>query len=133
MPRYELNLRDYYRIVRRHIIVIIAVAVGLGGMTFTLSPTEPTYRATATVRITQASNLTSLLLQTFYWSPQDNISTQTMLISSQPVLLKVAQLIDPATYSGFSIPSGITHSEVLKPPGNPACASNCRACTGSYA
>ena len=91
MARYELNLRDYYRILRRHIIIIVVVAIGLGGMTFTLSPTEPTFRATATVQISRASNLTSLLIQTFYWSPEDNIATQTMLISSQPVLLKVAQ------------------------------------------
>ena len=26
MARYELNLRDYYRILRRHIIIIVVVA-----------------------------------------------------------------------------------------------------------
>lgn len=91
MARYELNLRDYYRIIRRHIIVITAVAVGLGGITYLRSPTESNYRAMATVRITRSSDLTGLLLQTFYWSPEDNIATQTRLISSQPVLLRIAK------------------------------------------
>jgi succinoglycan biosynthesis transport protein ExoP len=96
MPRYELNLRDYYRIVRRHIIVIAAVAIGLGGLSFMLTEQVPTYRARATVRIQRASDMTSFLLETFYWSPEDNISTQVRLINSQPVLLKVAQKMDPS-------------------------------------
>lgn len=104
MARYELNLRDYYRILHRHIIIIAVVAIGLGAMTFLMSPTEPTYRATATVQISRASTLTSLLIQTFYWNPEDNIATQTILISSQPVLLKVAQAMG-------RIPPEIEHQE----------------------
>ncbi len=104
MARYELNLRDYYRILHRHIVIIAVVTIGLGGMTFFMSPTEPTFRATATVQISRASNLTSLLIQTFYWSPEDNIATQTMLISSQPVLLKVAQAMG-------DIPPEVEHLE----------------------
>lgn len=109
MAKYELNLRDYYRIARRHIIVIVATAAGLGGLTFTLSPTESTYSARATVRITQASDLTGLLLQTFYWSPEDNISTQTKLISSQPVLLKIAKELN-------SIPQNVELEEAITHP-----------------
>ncbi|MFC1499623.1 polysaccharide biosynthesis tyrosine autokinase [Candidatus Zixiibacteriota bacterium] len=96
MARYELNLRDYYRILRRHVIVVIAIAIGLGGLSFVLSmPTEATWEATATVRITQASDLTGLMVETFSWSSEDNIATQTMLISSQPVLLETARLMYP--------------------------------------
>lgn len=92
MARYELNLRDYYRILRRHVIVIVAISIGLGGMSFVMSMgTDVTYQAIATVRITQASDLTGLMLETFSWSSEDNIATQTMLISSQPVLLETAK------------------------------------------
>ncbi len=92
MARYELNLRDYYRILRRHIIVITAISIGLGSMSFVMSMgTDVTYEAIATVRITQASDLTGLMLETFSWSSEDNIATQTMLISSQPVLLETAK------------------------------------------
>ena len=62
MARYELNLRDYYRILRRHVIVIAAVSIGLGGMTLTLSSgTEPSYEARATVRIIQATDLAGFI------------------------------------------------------------------------
>lgn len=96
MARYELNLRDYYRILRRHLIVIGAVSIGLGGMTLTLSSsTLPTFRASATVRITQATDLAGFMLQAFTWSSGENIATQTILISSQPVLLEAVKILHP--------------------------------------
>jgi len=72
MARYELNLRDYYRILRRHIIVISVISIGLGGMSFVLSMgADATWEAKATVLITQASDLTGMMLETFSWSSED--------------------------------------------------------------
>ncbi len=89
MARYELNLRDYYRILRRHLIVIVAVTIGLGGLSFVMaleSRIEQTYTATSRVQISQVSNIVDLVLQTFTYSSGNYIATQSMLISSQPVL-----------------------------------------------
>ncbi len=94
MPRYELNLRDYYRILRRHWIVIFIVSLGLGGITFFSSDDDVAYQASATIRIRQQSNMVSLLMQTFYWSPTDNLGTQIRLITSQPSLLEIAKTLD---------------------------------------
>lgn len=94
MPRYELNLRDYYRIVRRHWIVVAVVALGLGAMTYVLSEAPTTYQATSRIQYSQATNLAGLITETFYWSGEDNMSTQVRLISSQPVAKMVAEEIE---------------------------------------
>jgi len=110
MARYELNLRDYYRILRRHWIVIFVVSLGLGAITWYWSGDDDTsYQAHATVRIRQSSNLAGLLLQTFYWSPTDNIDTQIRLITSQRSLLEVAKKYDAAREVSDAIPDTTTY------------------------
>ncbi|MFC1529321.1 polysaccharide biosynthesis tyrosine autokinase [Gemmatimonadota bacterium] len=91
MARTDLNLRDYYQIIRRHLVVVIAVTLGMGGITSLLATPQVNYRATSTVRIVQTTDMTGLILQAFDVSLTDNISTQTRMITSQPVLLEVAQ------------------------------------------
>ncbi|MFO7768977.1 MAG: polysaccharide biosynthesis tyrosine autokinase [bacterium] len=91
MARYELNIRDYYRIVRRHWLVVSVVAFGLGALTWLLSGQPTTYQATARIQYSQATDVSGLILETFYWSGEDNISTQVKLISSQPVAKRVAE------------------------------------------
>ncbi|MFC1629031.1 polysaccharide biosynthesis tyrosine autokinase [Gemmatimonadota bacterium] len=117
MARYELNLRDYYRILRRHLIVIIAVSVGLGGLSWALSlDTDESWSASSVVQITQASDIVDLMLEAVTYSSGDEIATKTMLISSQPVLWETIKQLDA------SIDTSITYEQVLDglEPENPA-------------
>ena len=52
MAQYDLNLRDYWRILRRRWQVVAAVALAFGGMAYVLSEVQkpdPIYQATAVV------------------------------------------------------------------------------------
>ena len=54
MPQYEMNLRDYWRIIRKRKVVIIAILAIVMDSTWWWGRTAtPTYRATAEVKIIQ--------------------------------------------------------------------------------
>ena len=92
MAQYELDLRDYGRIVikRKKIIVFATILVGL--LTFILTP-EPKsyYKARSTVRISQSSTVAGLFLQAISYSRWNNMETQAKIIRSFPIISKTAQ------------------------------------------
>ncbi|MEK6693352.1 MAG: AAA family ATPase [Nitrospirota bacterium] len=94
MPQYELNLRDYWRIIRkrRGIILFIVLALGLGSFVVTeIRRPVLNYMATATVKFERASTVTGLFMEVISWSPGDSIATQAEVIRSYPVIEGVAK------------------------------------------
>ena len=90
--QYDLNLQDYLRILRRHWKVVAGCALLVGVLTMLLTPrVKPVYEATARVKWTRSDNITGLFLESFAWSPGDDLSTQAQIIRSKPVALKAAQ------------------------------------------
>jgi len=95
MAQYDLNLRDYLRILRRRkgIVILVPLLFGAFSFGFTLvqAPT-PRYRATAVVRIEQALPLASLLLQELVTlSPVGNLETHAALVKGFPVMSLAAK------------------------------------------
>lgn len=94
MAQYELNLRDYWRVIRKrkNIIILMVLALGLGSLVMTrvLRP-EPVYMATATIKFERASTMAGLFAEIFTWSPGDTIATQSEVIRSYPVIEGVAK------------------------------------------
>lgn len=94
MTQYELNIRDFWRIIRKRKIFIVfaMVAIAILSVIFSfLNRPEPVYESMASVKIERTNTLTGIYLQTITYNPEDNISTQAEVIRSFPVIQKVAQ------------------------------------------
>jgi polysaccharide biosynthesis transport protein len=94
MAQYELNLRDYWQIVRkqRRTVLLMAVLVALAafGLSQLLKP-PPLYEATASVKFERSSNVAGLFLETVTISYSDNIASQVEVIKSYPVMEAAAR------------------------------------------
>lgn len=94
MAQFEVNLRDLYRVLRRRIriFVVTPVLMGVATFFFTESP-PPIYQAEALVKVTRSSTLAGLMVDLIKYSAYDDMATQVMVVTSQPVLQEVARRI----------------------------------------
>jgi len=104
MAQYEMNLRDYWLIIRRRRLWIIATTIVTMLFSLWLARQKvPHYQATATVKFEQSTNVSGLLVEVLSYSSSDNIETQATLIKSYPVLEEVGRRmgrLPPATGDG---------------------------------
>ncbi|MFH1212557.1 MAG: polysaccharide biosynthesis tyrosine autokinase [Candidatus Neomarinimicrobiota bacterium] len=105
MPHYELNLRDYWRIIKKKKIIVTVTLVMLSGFSLIFAimnrPT-PLYRATASLKIERNTNLSGLYMYSLSWGSGDDLATRAEEIKSYPMIEKAAQvmsLIDSALTS----------------------------------
>lgn len=94
MAQYDLNLRDYWRILRRRWQVVAAVALAFGGMAYVLSEVQkpdPIYQATAVVKFERMTTLVGLLVETISVSQGDTLATQAAVVRSFSVLERAAK------------------------------------------
>jgi succinoglycan biosynthesis transport protein ExoP len=108
LAQYELNLRDYWHVVRKQrrtvLLTIFLVAFASLGLSELLRPT-PLYEATASVKYDHSSNLANLFVEAMTYSYTDDVASQTQVARSYPVIetaAKSAGLI-PATTSSEDI------------------------------
>jgi capsular exopolysaccharide synthesis family protein len=94
MPKYDINIRDYWRIIRkrRNVVILSAILFTLFSYLFAVvrSP-EPLYEATSAVKVEKATDLTTLLLGTVSWTSWDNVATQAVIITSFPIFEESAR------------------------------------------
>ncbi len=87
MAQYEMNLRDYWLIVRRRRLIIVVSTVLVTLLSFWFSKQRvPVYESTASVRYEQTTSLSGLLVEVLTVGSGDNIETQGAVIRSYPVL-----------------------------------------------
>ncbi|HEV8643923.1 MAG TPA: polysaccharide biosynthesis tyrosine autokinase [Methylomirabilota bacterium] len=92
MAQYEMNLRDYWLIVRRRRFTIIWVTLVFVGVSFWFAKQKvPLYEATAAVKFEQSTSLSGLLVEVLSYSTADSIETQASLIKSYPILEEAAR------------------------------------------
>ena len=92
MAQYEMNLRDYWLIVRRRRTIIIASTVLLAVLSFFFARQKvPVYQATTAVKFEQSTQLSGLLVEVLSYSSADSIETQVTIIKSYPILEEVAK------------------------------------------
>ena len=108
MAKYDINLRDYWRIIRkrRTIVILSTVLFTVFSYLFALIRTpEPLYEATSAVKVEKASDFASLLLGTVSWTHWDNVATQAVIITSFPVMEAAARQMGliPANVSSVNI------------------------------
>jgi succinoglycan biosynthesis transport protein ExoP len=96
MSQYDVNLRDYWRILRRRKWVVAAVALAFGAMAYIFAEVqkpEPIYESTAVVKFERSTTLVGLLVETISASSGDSIGTQAAVVRSFPVLERAAKLL----------------------------------------
>lgn len=97
MQKYELNLWDYWRIIKKRRNIIILTAVIIPIITFAISLARrpaPIYETTASVRVERSMSLTGLFVEVLSVPSGDTLATQALIIKSFPVLEKVAKEMD---------------------------------------
>ncbi len=105
MAQYEMNLRDYWVIVQRRRLIIVATTLLCALLSFGFATQEvPNYQATAAVKYEQSTQLSGLLVEVLSYSNADTIETQVALITSYPILEEVAKRLGrlPETVSGLA-------------------------------
>jgi polysaccharide biosynthesis transport protein len=92
MAQYEMNLRDYWLIIRRRKSIIILCTLAVMGLAYVFALRKvPVYEATAAVKFEQSTSLSGLMLEVLSYSTADSIETQASLIKSYPILEEVAR------------------------------------------
>lgn len=90
MPQYELNFRDYIRIIRRRkfTFLVSSICIFFAVVLFNNLQT-PVYEAAASIRISPRTTLASALLEYITAAPGDPLITETKIIKSRPIVEKV--------------------------------------------
>ncbi|MGH7339551.1 MAG: GumC family protein, partial [Candidatus Rokuibacteriota bacterium] len=92
MAQYEMNLRDYWLIVRRRRVIIIASTLLVAALSFGFAQKKvAVYQATTAVKFEQSTQLSGLLVEVLSYSSADSIETQVTIIKSYPILEEVAK------------------------------------------
>lgn len=96
MAQYDLNLRDYWRILRKRKGVVVVVALAFGAMAYVFAEVQkppPIYQATAVVKFERTTTLVGLLVETISVSAGDSLATQAAVVRSFPVLERAAKTL----------------------------------------
>jgi capsular exopolysaccharide synthesis family protein len=96
MAQYDLNLRDYWRILKKRKGIVFAVTVLFGFTAFVVAEfrkPDPIYQTTAVVKFERMTTLVGLLVENISLSSGDNLSTQSAVVRSFPVLERAAKAL----------------------------------------
>src|SRR5512144_2124627 len=96
MPQYDLNLRDYWRILRKRKWLVGLLTLAFGAMAFAFAEfqrPEPIYQATAVVKFERTTTLVGLMVETIAISSGDNMATQAAVVRSFSVLERAAKIL----------------------------------------
>lgn len=108
MAQYDLNLRDYWYVVKKRKLIIFFTILSLAIFSILFSffwQPVPLYKATASVKVEQSGTVTGLYIQTISWSQTDYMQTQAAVIKSYYVMEVVAKRLG-------LIPSDLPSQEV---------------------
>ena len=92
MAQYDVDLRDYWRIIkkRKASIIFMVLLVGICSYGFAkFKEPAPLFEATSAIKVDRFSNLASILTGG-YWRQSENMVTHAYIITSFPVLCQTA-------------------------------------------
>ena len=93
MPaKLEMNLRDYLRVIRKRMrIIILSLLLVIASTIYYTNKQTPIYRTSCRVKIEQRKSVAEILTELVTWSPGDVIASQANLIKSYPIMESVAE------------------------------------------
>jgi tyrosine-protein kinase Etk/Wzc len=118
MAQYDVDLREYWQIIRKRKapILFLIVLVGICSYGFArFKEPVPLYEAVAAVKIDRSANIGSILTGA-YWAQAENMETHAYIIQSFPVLAKTAQILGkiPKDISEDDIRSNKQHLSAIQ-------------------
>jgi uncharacterized protein involved in exopolysaccharide biosynthesis len=94
LAQYDINLREYWRVLKKRKFIVIFIAIVLGIFSTSLAvlkaPT-PIYTTVCSIEFEEAPRIKGIYSATVSWSESDNVETQISLIKSYSVFQKVAE------------------------------------------
>jgi succinoglycan biosynthesis transport protein ExoP len=96
MAQYDVDLRDYWRIIkkRKTSIIFMILLVGICSYGFAkLKEPIPLFEASSAIKIDRFSNMASILTGE-YWRQSENMVTHAYIITSFPVLCQTAKFLE---------------------------------------
>jgi uncharacterized protein involved in exopolysaccharide biosynthesis/Mrp family chromosome partitioning ATPase len=109
MAQYDVDLRDYWRILKKRKAIIVFMVLLVGACSYAFAKFKeppPLFRAVSAIKIESTSDMASLLLGGA-WFPTENMVTHAYIITSFPVLLQSARELE-------WIPADIPADEIRK-------------------
>jgi tyrosine-protein kinase Etk/Wzc len=92
MAKVEMNLADYWRVVRkRKYIILLSFLFVIAATFFYTSRQTPVYSTSCKVKIEQRKSVAAILTELITWSPGDEMASQANIINSYLTIEKVAQ------------------------------------------
>src|SRR3990172_6854506 len=91
---YDLNLREFWRTIRKRkfIIIFTIVMLTLFSLIFSvLGRPTPIYRTSASVKVEKSASVTGLYIQAVSWSSTNYMETQMTMIKSYFIMEMVAR------------------------------------------
>lgn len=107
MAQYDVDLRDYWRILKKRKVMVLLMIVLVSGFSYFFAKMReppPIYQAHAAVKIERRTSMADFFTGGF-WFQSDSIGTQAFIIRSFPVLARAAQSL------GW-IPADLTPDEI---------------------
>jgi capsular exopolysaccharide synthesis family protein len=96
LAQYDINLREYWRILKKRklIVILISAILGIFSIVFAfLRAPEPIYATTCVIKFEKQTTLENVLGLTISWSEPQDIVTQTSMIKSYAVFQRAAEKI----------------------------------------
>jgi len=90
---YDLNIQTYWQLLKRRKNVLLLTMLCMGLLTTGLAIVKrpaPNFESSATLKIEKSSTTTGIYLEALSWSDADYLETQASIITSYPILEKVA-------------------------------------------
>jgi capsular exopolysaccharide synthesis family protein len=92
MPKLEMNLVDYLRVIRKRTrIIFLSVILVIASTYFYTQRQTPIYRTSCKVKIEQRKSVAEILTEMVTWSPGDAVASQVALIQSYQTMERVAE------------------------------------------
>ena len=118
MAQYDVDLRDYWRIIkkRKSSIIFMVLLVGLCSYGFAkFKEPMPLYEAGSAIKIDRFSNMASILTGD-YWRQSENMVTHTYIITSFPVLCQTAKFLGwlPENMSEDKVQTSKTYLSIIR-------------------
>jgi len=90
LAQYDINLREYWRILKKRKLVVSVFAVGLGLFSLSLAilkAPEPLYTSVCSIKFEKEATVEELFASTI----SNPIETQMTVIKSYPIFQRVAE------------------------------------------